>query len=118
MITDSTARTPGIPEDNIPTLSALDRGAPLDCGQAAHFLNLSESYVRKAVSGNRIPHLKIGSRVLFRRDALDAWIDSHAVATNAEISRRAEGIAGTYIVTRPRARKSTIRHTLTNKGGI
>ena len=89
--------------DTTPELTAMSGGALMDCAQAAHYLNLSESYLRKAVAGNRIPYVRIGTRVLFKRDALNAWIDFHAVATNAEISQRAEGIAATALLRKGRA---------------
>jgi excisionase family DNA binding protein len=57
----------------------------LDTKQVSHYLNLSESFVRKAVARNSIPHRRIGSRVLFRRDDLEKWIDQHLVPMNSEV---------------------------------
>jgi excisionase family DNA binding protein len=78
--------------------TALSGGNLMDCAQAAHYLNLSESFLRKAVAGNRVPYIRIGTRVLFKRDALNDWIDRHAVASNVEISQQAEGIAATALL--------------------
>ncbi|MFI5201566.1 MAG: helix-turn-helix domain-containing protein, partial [Candidatus Kapaibacterium sp.] len=79
-------------------LTAQSGGALLNAEQAAHFLGLSVSYLRKAVAGNRVPYIRIGTRVLFKRAALEAWIDSHSVATTSEVSQRAEGIAASALL--------------------
>jgi excisionase family DNA binding protein len=44
--------------------------------QAAERLQLSESFVKKAVAANRCPHRHIGRRVLIHRDELDRWADN------------------------------------------
>ena len=79
-------------------LTAMSGGALLNAEQAAKYLNLSESYIRKATARNALPFIKIGTRVLFKRDALNAWIDSHAVATNTELSQRAGTIVATALL--------------------
>jgi excisionase family DNA binding protein len=80
--------------------------ALLDCAQTAHYLSLSESYIRKAVCSNRIPFVRIGTRTLFRRADLDAWINDQVVPTNSKISVNAEKIAATKMLRTPRNRKA------------
>ena len=90
-------------DTNTPQLLALSGGSLLDCAQAAHYLNVSESYVRKKVGANAIPYFRLGTRVLFRKSELDSWLDRHAIATNSEVSQRAEGIAATALLRKGRA---------------
>ena len=84
--------------DNTAFLKPASDGALLDCAQAAHYLSLSESYIRKAVASNRIPYIRIGSRTLFRRSDLDCWIEQHFVATSAEVESRAQSIAASTML--------------------
>jgi excisionase family DNA binding protein len=57
----------------------------LDVDEAAEYLRLrardGKSWSREAVykltAAKAIPHHRIGSRVLFRRDELDAWMDEN-----------------------------------------
>jgi excisionase family DNA binding protein len=77
-----------------------------DCTQTAHYLNLSESYIRKAVCSNKMPFVRIGTRTLFRRADLDAWINEQVVPTNSKINANAEQIAATKMLRTPRNRKA------------
>ncbi len=38
------------------------------------YIHVSESYVYKKVMKNQIPHIKLGSRTLFERNQIDAWV--------------------------------------------
>lgn len=73
-----------------------------DCPQAACYLNLSESYIRKAVAANRIPYVRIGSRTLFRKSDLDEWIASQLVPTESQNRESASRIAATIRLQRSR----------------
>lgn len=46
----------------------------LDVGQAAEHLSCPRSRIYALVSAQRMPHHKDGSRLLFRREELDAWV--------------------------------------------
>jgi len=48
---------------------------------AAHLLNLSKSYIYRETRAGNIPHVKIGSRVLFRVADLDEWIETQNPAS-------------------------------------
>lgn len=82
--------------------TALSGGALLNAEQAAQYLSLSTSYIRKACAGNRIPFVRVGTRTLFRRVDLDGWIQERVVPTNAEISQRAGTIVATALNRRAR----------------
>lgn len=60
-------------------------GRPLlDFAGAAEYLGITERYVRRLVAERRLPHIKTGESrtnpVRFDPDALDVWIEEHAVA--------------------------------------
>ena len=42
--------------------------------EAAEFLNVSESLIRKLLMTRRIPHFKIGRRVMFSEEQLLTWV--------------------------------------------
>lgn len=48
--------------------------------QLAEYLGLSESFVRKSVHARRIPFVKVGAAVRFRRGEIDAWLNDNATA--------------------------------------
>lgn len=55
----------------------------LTSAEASRYLGVSRRWLSRAVEERRIRHIKDGehkqSRVYFRRDDLDAWIESHTV---------------------------------------
>ena len=38
------------------------------------YIHVSESFVYKKVSKNQIPYIKLGTRTLFERNQIDAWV--------------------------------------------
>jgi excisionase family DNA binding protein len=48
----------------------------LDVNGLAEYIHMSESYVYKMVSKQSIPHIKLGTRTLFERNQIDAWVIS------------------------------------------
>lgn len=38
------------------------------------YIHVSESYVYKKVMKNHIPYIKLGTRTLFDRNQIDAWV--------------------------------------------
>lgn len=38
------------------------------------YIHVSESYVYKKVMKNQIPYIKLGTRTLFDRNQIDAWV--------------------------------------------
>lgn len=51
--------------------------ALLAADQASKRLGMSEEWVRKAARERRIESVKIGTRLLFRAEALDDYIDAN-----------------------------------------
>jgi len=52
----------------------------LTIADAAEQSGLLVSFLRKLIFDRSIPFIKIGKRVYFDRDELNAWIDAHKVA--------------------------------------
>lgn len=46
--------------------------------QAAEYLGRTEKAIRHLVEDRKIPHIRIGRRIQFDRDALDRWMQRHA----------------------------------------
>ncbi len=47
--------------------------------EAGQYLSLSTDTIYQMASMKKLPYLKIGSRVLFDRKALDLWIEKHLI---------------------------------------
>jgi excisionase family DNA binding protein len=47
----------------------------LDVDEAATYLRLTKDALYKLTGAKAIPHHRIGERIRFRRDELDAWVD-------------------------------------------
>jgi excisionase family DNA binding protein len=48
----------------------------LSVPEAADYLGVSVSFLKKAVAANRCPHRHLGRRVVLRKEQLDRWVDS------------------------------------------
>lgn len=57
----------------------------MDVPETAALLNLSESYVYQLARQKRIPCVKIGSAVRFRREDIDAWIEELASGAQGNV---------------------------------
>jgi excisionase family DNA binding protein len=77
----------------------------LNAEQAAQYVSLSTSYIRKACAAKRIPFVRIGTRTLFRRSDLDEWISDHLVKTNDDIVSQAEYLTASARLRPRRTRK-------------
>lgn len=42
--------------------------------ETAEYLGLSVDMIYKLVRGNRIPHIRIGRRILFKVESIDQWL--------------------------------------------
>ena len=54
-------------------------GRLLDKAEAAAYLNTSERHIQRLWAERRITGVKVGRKVRFRIDDLDAWIEAHTV---------------------------------------
>ena len=61
----------------------------LSLDQLADYLRMSKSTVYKKTSLRKIPFIKIGKKLLFRKDAIDKWLEEHRHETTEEINEGA-----------------------------
>ena len=62
----------------------------LTSDEAARYLGISKSYLYKLTMKQAIPHYKpMGKMCYFNRQELEAWLQRNRVATDEEISQKA-----------------------------
>jgi excisionase family DNA binding protein len=71
-----------------------DRKRRVGLPEAAQYVGLAERTLYKATHRRTIPHSKVGGRLYFDLDELDAWIDAGRRKTAAEVAD--ERMAGKY----------------------
>ncbi len=78
-----------------------DSGKLLDVSQAAILLHVSRSYLYQLVDHREISHVRLGRRLLFREEQLQAYVAAHTVpaepaqeAAKYQASAAAGGAAG------------------------
>jgi excisionase family DNA binding protein len=70
------------------------RETVLTVADAARFLRISESVVRRLIRERRIPHFKIEGRYLFYRPVLEEWMRSLTIVPGgASLGVQAQAIA-------------------------
>ncbi|CAI8825449.1 Helix-turn-helix domain-containing protein [Priestia megaterium] len=42
--------------------------------EASNYIGVSKDLIYQLVKENKLPHLKLGRRILFRKDSLDNWM--------------------------------------------
>lgn len=57
-----------------PEYSPIER-TTLTANEVAEYLGVSRDLVYKLVRENKIVHVKIGSRILFRKASIDQWLE-------------------------------------------
>lgn len=63
----------------------------LTTDEAARYLGVSKSYLYKLTMQQKIPHYKpMGKMCYFNRVELEQWLQSNRVATEVEISQKAQ----------------------------
>lgn len=71
------------PSDHLLTVNELSR-----------WLKVDESTIRKKVCYGKIPHIKIGRLVRFRRNEIEAWINEQSMPSSKRYNQnRAVGLA-------------------------
>jgi excisionase family DNA binding protein len=58
-------------------IAATTRTPYLTVVEAAEYLRWSRERIYKLTAASAIPHVRHGSRILLRRDWLDAWMEEH-----------------------------------------
>ena len=63
----------------------------LTSDEASRYMGISKSYLYKLTMKQQIPHYKpMGKMVYFNRQELETWLQSNRVATDAELSQKAQ----------------------------
>lgn len=63
----------------------------LTSDEAARYLGISKSYLYKLTMQQKIPHYKpLGKMCYFNREELEQWLQTNRVATDEEISQKAQ----------------------------
>jgi excisionase family DNA binding protein len=60
--------------------------------ELCEYINLSKSSVYKATMGNKIPFIKTGKKLLFKKEAIDQWLEQHAQPTVMELKNNSVNI--------------------------
>lgn len=65
-----------------------------DIKEAMLYLKLGKGTMYSMTMKREIPHYKVGRRLYFRKDELDAWINKGKVKTQLEINEEADDYLG------------------------
>jgi predicted DNA-binding transcriptional regulator AlpA len=69
-----------------PTQHVYERRTLLDPAAASEFLGVSKSFLdKRRVSGNGPPYRKIGRRVFYWRNELEAWVDQFSHTSTSSL---------------------------------
>lgn len=71
--------------------SAIDADVLLTAEEVAALLQVTCSWVYDQTRRQRIPHLRLGRYVRYRREALDAWMRQVEMTSSSPASSRANG---------------------------
>ena len=66
------------------TQEPTDHGRLLIAGEVAALLRVTQAWVYAETRANRLPHVRLGRYVRYRREAIDAWL--------AQSERAARGV--------------------------
>lgn len=58
--------------------------------EAARWIGIGKSYLYKLTSGKKIPHYKVGRKILFDRGELEEWMNTNRVAPTGRPERKTE----------------------------
>ena len=66
-------------EDSIGDIVVVEKhgGGLLDVGEAAAYLNTTVRHIRRLRNEMRLPFVKVGSKLRFLRDDLDAYVEAN-----------------------------------------
>jgi excisionase family DNA binding protein len=53
--------------------------------ELSKYMKLSKSSIYKATMGNKIPFIKRGKKLLFKKEAIDQWLEQYAQPTAQEL---------------------------------
>ena len=58
----------------------------LSTDELSEYINLSTSTIYKKTSAGLIPYIKSGKKLLFKKEAIDEWLEQHAHETINDIN--------------------------------
>ena len=64
----------------------------LDIDELSEYIHLSRSTIYKKTSTSQIPYLKSGKKLLFKKEAIDEWLNEHSFESKSEISNNISNI--------------------------
>jgi excisionase family DNA binding protein len=87
--------TPHAPSaDGLKQISSLSSGDLLTAEEVAALLRVTPAWVYAQTRRHRIPHLRLGRYVRYRREALDAWMtEVESSSSSPSGSRGRRGLA-------------------------
>lgn len=59
----------------------------LTLNELADYIKVSKSTAYKWCSSGQIPYIKTGKLLLFKKDAIDVWLEQYNVPTKAQIGQ-------------------------------
>ncbi len=57
----------------------------LNLNEVADYLKMSKSTIYKWCGKNQIPYIKTGKLLLFKKDAIDLWLDQYNVPSREQV---------------------------------
>ena len=59
----------------------------LNLSEVAEYLKMSKSTIYKWCGKNQIPYIKTGKLLLFKKDAIDLWLEQFNVPTRLQVGQ-------------------------------
>jgi excisionase family DNA binding protein len=60
--------------------------------ELTNYIKMSKSSAYKLTMGNKIPFIKTGKKLLFKKEAIDQWLEQHAQPTVMELKNNSANI--------------------------
>lgn len=60
--------------------------------ELSEYTKMSPSSIYKATMANKIPFIKTGKKLLFKKEAIDQWLEQHAQPTAQELKNNSVNI--------------------------
>ena len=68
---------------------ADDPGRLLDADDVAAYIGMTADWVYREVRAGRLPHIRLGRYVRFRRESIDAWLEASERGARMSPERKA-----------------------------
>lgn len=67
----------------------------LNISELSDYIKLSKSSIYKMTMGNNIPFIKTGKKLLFKKEAIEQWLEQYAQPTVTELKNNSTNILKT-----------------------